>query len=270
MFTYYVHASPLHRLNPALKLIGLAIVSGGATFAFDPVIPALLGAGLWGITLILGHVPLGKLLRWSVPLLLLPLPLMAFTALYAQVDPAVAGPTWFRFGPWSVTLGSAILGLGIGLRLTAILAGSLLYIATTDPSDFAVSLIQNLRVPYRFAYAMLISYRFLPEMRREAETLRLAHRVRGRGRPRSLGDRTDELRLLAVPLLASAIRKSERTALAMDARAFGASAERTYLRRISVRPGDVGFVVWSAVYTAAVYGLAIRLDLADLAWIPGA
>ncbi|MGH2626731.1 MAG: energy-coupling factor transporter transmembrane component T family protein, partial [Anaerolineales bacterium] len=240
------------------------------TFAFDPFIPALLGAGLWGITLLLGRVSLSRLLRWSIPLVLLPLPLVAFTALYADVDPAAAGPVLFRFGPWLVTRGAAVLGLGIGLRLTAILAGSLLYIATTDPSDFAVSLIQNLRLPYRFAYALLISYRFLPEMRREAETLRLAHRVRGRGRPRTLRDRLDGARLLAIPLLASAIRKSERTALAMDARAFGASQERTYLRRMQVRAGDVGFVVLGAAYTAAVYALAIRLGLADLAWIPGA
>lgn len=270
MFTYLAHASPLHRLNPAIKLLGLVILTGGATFAFDPFIPALLGAGLWWVTLLLGRVPLGRLLRWSLPLILLPLPLVAFTALYAEVDPTMAGPILFRLGPWLITRQAALLGLGIGLRLTAILAGSLLYIATTDPSDFAVSLIQNVRIPYRFAYALLISYRFLPRMRQEAETLRLAHRVRGRGRPRTLRDRLDGIRLLAVPLLASAIRKSERTALAMDARGFGASEERTYLRRMRVRAHDLAFVVLSAAYTGAVYALAIRLGLANLAWIPGA
>ena len=270
MFTYLAHASPLHRLNPAMKLLGLVIVTAGATFAFDPFIPALLGAGLWWVTLLFGRVPLGRLLRWSVPLIVFPLPLVVFTALYANIDPATAGPVLLRLGPWSITQQAALLGLGIGLRLTAILAGSLLYIATTDPSDFAVSLVQNLRFPYRFAYALLVSYRFLPLMRKEAETLRLAHRVRGRGRPHTLRDRLDNVRLLAVPLLASAIRKSERTALAMDARAFGASEERTYLRRMRVRAQDLGFVALSAAYTSAVYALAIRLGLADLAWIPGA
>jgi energy-coupling factor transport system permease protein len=47
----------------------------------------------------------------------------------------------------------------------------------------------------------------------------------------------------ALPLLASAIRGAERKALAMDARAFGAFATRTYYRRLRFSFHDGLFVL---------------------------
>lgn len=268
MITYLAGASPLHRVNPAMKLLGLAVIVAAATLAFDPYIPALLAAGLWLMTMFFGRVPLRLLMRWSIRLLLLPLPLALLTALYAQVGPPVH--PILHVGPWILTREGVVLGLGVGLRLSAILAGSMMYVTTTDPSDFAVSLVQNLRLPYRFAYGLLISYRFLPSLGSEAETLRMAHRVRGLGRSRSFGDRLGEFRRVAIPLLAAAIRRSERTALAMDARAFGAFADRTYLRSMKVRGRDLAFVTLCAAYAFAAIALAVRLGVARLTWIPGA
>jgi energy-coupling factor transport system permease protein len=268
MITYLAKASPLQRVNPTLKLLGLGIIVAAATLAFDPYIPTLLATGLWLMTLFFGRVPIGVLLRWSVRLLLLPIPLALLTALYAQVGSPVH--PILQVGTWILTREGVVLGLGVGLRLSAILAGSMMYVTTTDPSDFAVSLVQNLGLPYRFAYGLLISYRFLPSLGSEAETLRMAHRVRGMGRSRTVGDRLEEFRRLAIPLLAAAIRRSERTALAMDARAFGAFSDRTYLRSMRVRGSDVGFVLLCAAYAIAAIALAVRLGVARLAWIPGA
>jgi energy-coupling factor transport system permease protein len=90
------------------------------------------------------------------------------------------------------------------------------------------------------------------------------------GRTHSVVDRLAEFRRLAIPLLAAAIRRSERTALAMDARAFGAFADRTYLRSMKVHGSDVGFVLLCAAYAVAAIALAVRLGVARLAWIPGA
>ncbi|MEX0788249.1 MAG: energy-coupling factor transporter transmembrane component T [Anaerolineales bacterium] len=268
MITFLAGASPLHRVNPTMKLVGLAVIVAAATLAFDPYIPALLATGLWLLTLFFGRVPLVLLLRWSLRLLLLPMPLALLTALYTQVEPPVH--PILSLGPWILTREGLVLGLGVGLRLSAILAGSMMYVTTTDPSDFAVSLVQNLRIPYRFAYGLLISYRFLPSLGSEAETLRMAHRVRGMGRSRTLRDRLGEFRRVAIPLLAAAIRRSERTALAMDARGFGAFADRTYLRSMKVRRPDIGFVLLCTAYATAAIALAVRLGVARLAWIPGA
>jgi energy-coupling factor transport system permease protein len=268
MFTYLAAASPLHRLNPSAKLLALALVAGGATLAFDPFVPAALLMGLWLTTLLLGKTPIASMLRWSLPILLVPIPLAAFTALYADLSRFSSPTILWSWGPWSLASEGLLIGVGLGLRVSCFMATSLLFISTTDPTDFAISLIQNLKLPYRFGYGILISYRFLPLLRTELETIRLAHKVRGIGRSGGLIGRWREMRRMALPLVASAIRHSERTALAMDAKAFAAGPGRTYFRQMKISPRDGFFVLAAALFTLGVYVLAIRLGVADLQWIP--
>ncbi len=268
MFSYWATASPLHRLNPSMKLLAMAVVALGATFTYDPFIPSLLALGLWLTAWRLGRLPFRQMVRWTLPLLLVPLPLMVFTALYTDLSRYPQPRILWQWGPWQVAVEGLWVALALGLRVVTFMAASLLFVTTTDPTDFAVSLAQNLKVPYRFAYGLLIALRFLPLMRREFELIQMAHRIRGvdvePGRFRVLR----RFRRYAIPLLASAIRKSERTALAMEAKAFGAFPDRTYYRQMPIRRQDVLFVAAWALYVALVYVLALHLRLARLELIP--
>ncbi len=85
------------------------------------------------------------------------------------------------------------------------------------------SLVQQARLPDRFAYGALAAYQAVPRFSEDLATLRQARRIRGlRGEwhPRVL-----------VGLLVLAIRHGDRLALAMDARGFGAG-ERTRYREV--------------------------------------
>ena len=268
MFTYLAHASPLHRLNPAAKLLGLAVVAAGATLAFDPFIPGMLALGLVLTAWWLGRIPWQRMVRWAAPLLLFPLPLIIFTALYADLSRYPHPHILWHWGPWTVAAEGLRSAIGLGLRVVTFMATSLLFVSTTDPTDFALSLIQNLKVPYRFGYGVLVSYRFLPLLRREYETIRMAHRIRGFAEGRGLRGLLARTRRYAIPLLAAAIRKSERTALAMDAKAFGAGPERTYYRHMTLHARDAAFVVAMLAYTLAVYAAAWHWGLANLQWVP--
>ncbi len=268
MFTYLAHASPLHRLNPTAKLAGLAVVAAGATLAFDPFVPGMLALGLVLTAWWVGRIPWRQMLRWAVPLLLFPLPLVVFTALYADLGHYAQPHILWHWGPWTIAAEGLRAAVGLGLRVTTFMATSLLFVSTTDPTDFALSLIQNLHLPYRFGYGILVSYRFLPLLRREYETIRMAHRVRGFAEGQGLRGLIARTRRYAIPLLAAAIRKSERTALAMDAKAFGAGPERTYYRQMRLAWRDAAFVLALGAYTLAVYAVALHLGLADLQWVP--
>lgn len=268
MFTYLRHASPLHRLNPAAKLAGLAIVAAGATLAFDPFVPGMLALGLVLTAWWVGRIPWRQMWRWSVLLLLFPLPLVIFTALYADLSRYPQPHILWHWGPWTLAAEGLRSAIGLGLRVVTFMATSLLFVSTTDPTDFALSLIQNLKVPYRFGYGVLVSYRFLPLLRREYETIRMAHRVRGFAEGRGLRGLLARTRRYAIPLIAAAIRKSERTALAMDAKAFGAGPHRTYYRQMRITRRDVFFVLLLTGYTVLVYWMALRFGLADVQWVP--
>ena len=96
----------------------------------------------------------------------------------------------------------------------------------------------------------------------------MAHRVRGFAEGQGLRGLIARTLRYAIPLLAAAIRKSERTALAMDAKAFGAGPERTYYRQMRLAWRDAAFVLALGAYTLAVYAVALHLGLADLQWVP--
>ena len=269
MFTYIHRSSALHSLNPAMKLLGLAVVAAAATTAFDPFIPGMLLLALWLTAWLFGQIPFKQMLRWSVPIAVLPLPIAAFNALFADLSRYSNPHIIWHWGIWTLSREGLMAGLGLGLRVAVFVAVSLVFIATTDPTDFALSLVQNLKVPYRFGYGILISYRFLPLMRRELALIRMAHQVRGVGGEGGLRGMFAKVRRYAIPLLASAIRKSERTALAMEAKAFGALKHRTYYRQMRIHARDFAFVAVLVVYTVAVYAVALHFHLASIQWVPG-
>jgi energy-coupling factor transporter transmembrane protein EcfT len=60
------------------------------------------------------------------------------------------------------------------------------------------------------------------------------------------------MRRYSIPLLAGAVRKAGRVAIAMDARAFGALPDRTYRERMVVRAADWLFLGAVVAVTAAV------------------
>lgn len=113
-----------------------------------------------------------------------------------------------------------------------------MFILTTDPTRFILSLVQQCKLPPKIAYGVLAGYRFLPLFREELRILQNAHRIRGLPRARGIRNRLQQLRRYLIPLLASAIRKAERAALAMESKGFTGSKERTYYTEIKIRLQD--------------------------------
>lgn len=222
--------------------LGLVIVLSVLLFAvIDPVTPLLFLAATLLVGFTLGRVGGASYLRVLAPLGVVALGFVWTNALFARtVDPAA--PSW-SVGPLRATLPGLVFGLAIGLRGLAIGALSVTFVLTTDPTDLIVGLVRHARVPFRIAYPMLAAYRFLPFFREELDQIDLARRVRGQlarrgplaGAARRLGE--------IIPLIASAVRRASRIAVAMDARGFAAAKERTYLRTSPVTREDAAMAL---------------------------
>ncbi len=261
LFSYYEVDSFLHHVNPSIKLLSLFLVVLILTLAQDPYTPGLFLLltllALW----LAGKVPLKVIAKSTWPLVLLTIPFFIFNTLYFDIGRVTNPHILFHMGPWTVAREGMTSGFALSLRILAFIAASLLFVATTDPSDFALSLIQQARVPYRFGYAILVAYRFVPLWTEELETIRAAHRVRGIGGKEGWRGKLEQFRRYSIPLLASAIRKSERVAIAMDSKAFGATDERTYYREMHIRWTDWAFLaaailsVISIIYILSTLGL---------------
>jgi energy-coupling factor transport system permease protein len=227
------------------------------TLVFDPVTPALLVMLALGLLLVVGRLPLSMLVRSLAP---------AAMAALGFFWVAVAFPRAYEhatvlaeIGPLVVTFEAVWRGGAIALRVLCFAVYSLLFVLTTDPTDFVVALVQHWRVSPRIAYASLAAYRFVPLFSAEAESIRLAHKVRGLGEGRRLSGWWEATRRFAIPLLASAIRRAERVAIAMESKGFDGTSPRTYFRTIRWKPADLVFILAMAVAVVLVFSLSHQL-----------
>jgi energy-coupling factor transport system permease protein len=160
-----------------------------------------------------------------------------------------------------VRLGSDTLlaGVGLALRLLGIALAGILAVATSDPTDMADALVQQLRVPARFAIGALAALRLAPLLGREWQTIAMARRARGvdAGRNPSVAVRLFGGQLLA--LLVGAVRRGSRMALAMDGRGFGAARCRSTARIQRMRPTDWGWIAGGAALAITAVAISAAL-----------
>jgi energy-coupling factor transport system permease protein len=216
--------SVLGRTSPVLKLVVALVwlIGLATTNAWGPPIVLALAAVASALTI--GRVPSGDLGRALAPLWIAALGLVFFNTVFGVSNADPTATTAFTLGPWRVTEEAIVAGIGVGLRVVAIAAVGAVFALTTDSTRLVDALVQQARVPERFAYGALAAYGAIPRFGSDLADLRAARRMRGlRGswHPRIL-----------VGLLVLAIRHGDRMALAMDARAFG-SGPRSRYRNVS-------------------------------------
>lgn len=265
LISYYEGDSFLHRRNPTLKLMSVMVMMLAVTMAFDPWSSlAFLLVGL-GVQCVLGRVPL-RSVGWPLLFMLIlgALGFVGSNAFFYAPPPARSVTVLWQRGALKVTAEGLRVGISLTIRMLAIMVFSIIFVTTTDPTDFVLSLIQHARFPFRLGYGILVAYRFVPLWRTELDIIRSAHRIRGVGERMTLRGRWEQLRRYAVPLLAAAIRKSERVSVAMDSKAFGALPTRTYYRRL-----DVGWVDWAMLVGTLLLTTLILFVLARIGLLAG-
>ncbi len=252
----------LARANPAIKLGAAAVVMLALFASTDAVTAGIVLAGLAAATLLSGLPPRALLAR-TWPLLLAALSVGILNTLLA---PEQTG-TPLRIGP--VVLGSdnVVAGIGLGLRLLGISYSGVLALATTDATDLADSLIQQLRFPPRFAVGALAGARLLPILADEWQILSLARRARGVEAGRSPIAVARLLFGQLLGLLVAAVRRATRLATAMESRGFGALPCRTIARPLVVGRSD--WLLLGATAGLAAAAIAISLALGTWRFIFG-
>jgi energy-coupling factor transport system permease protein len=151
------------------------------------------------------------------------------------------------------------LTLGVALRILAVALPGVIVLATTDPTDLADALVQNVRLPARFAIGALAAFRLVPLLGEEYRMLALARRARGIDAGRNPYAHLRLAAALTFALLVGAIRRGTRLATAMDARGFSAGVPRTFARVQRFRPADALLVTGAALAAAAILATSTAL-----------
>lgn len=240
VYLYQPQGTFLHRLNPVAKVVAFSCFILVATLYLDVAVPGVFLIVAWLIAGTLGRISPLHLLQRLTRLLPPVIGIALCTAVF------YGGPRQqlvLALGPLGIWREGLETGGSIALRILCIASYSALYVITTDPSRLAASLIQQARMPYRLAYALLIAYRFLPILQREMANIQAAHRVRAADVPDRWTSWLERVKRFSIPLLVSGIRQAERLAIAMDARGFGALPTRTRYIQAKMTVWDYVFLI---------------------------
>ena len=247
--------APLARANPVAKLAAAAVLMLALFASLDWLTATIVLAGLAAALVVSGLRPRDLLARaWII--LLAAVSIGVFNVLFAAEQ---LGPTVIELGPIDIGAQTLVDGIGLALRLIAIVLAGLLATATTQPTDLADSLVQQLHVSPRFAIGALAAVRLLPLLGQEWQVLAMARRARGveAGRSPIAAVRLFAGQLLA--LLVGAIRRGTRMAQAMEARGFGALPCRTAARIHRMRASDWAWIGAAAVLAALAIGVSVAV-----------
>ncbi|MCC3761641.1 energy-coupling factor transporter transmembrane protein EcfT [Glycomyces sp. TRM65418] len=248
--------APIARVNPVAKLFAAFAVSTTALVAADWLTQLLLLGALLA-TVPFAGIRIGALARRLYWLWLAAGTVVIVNAVFAAEQ---TGAVLVAIGPITISSGALLDGAEIGLRVCVAATAGVLGFATTDPTDLADALTQQLKAPPRFTIGALAALRLLPLLGAEWRQIAAARRARGLEGGWNPLRRARLFGSTMFTLLVGAIRRAGRLAAAMDARGFDSEIPRTHARRQRMRRADwavigAGVLVCAgAIATSAAYG----------------
>ena len=228
---------PLPKLAICLAWIAASVLIFDAGFQLATI---LIAAG--SLILIERRSPL-LVLGLMIPLALFGFGFLTTSLLFreeADFATRMAGETPF---------GGEALSAGLVLFLRAIACGmvSAVFALTTEPGSLIKSLMRDCGLSPRVGYALFSALHLVPDLVAEARQAQLARAMR-KGRPARRIPGPVEGAGLIIPLLAYAIRRANRSAVAMEARGLGGASPRTIVGAPRLGKRD-------AIFTALALGL---------------
>jgi energy-coupling factor transport system permease protein len=247
--------APLARANPVAKLGMAVIVTIALLPTVDPITPAIVLAVEVACLPLTGLDP-RQVLRCTWPLLFAAVGIGLSNALFSADK---SGAFLVDLGVLEITTASALDGLSLAIRVVAIALPGVLALATSDPTDLADALVQQLRVPWRFAIGALAALRLMPLMAQEWHVLGWARRARGIEAGHSPLAKARVFWSQAFALLVAAIRRGVRMSIAMESRGFGARSGRTYARQQRMHRYDWGLLAATLLVVLAATAISVAL-----------
>jgi len=224
VFRFRSGDSILHRLDPVTRLIWVLCVSLLAFGAYIAWVQIAIAVAVLIAAIALGRISPVEIFRGTWIFL-------AAVASFFVIQTITLPGTHvaFRLIGHPIYVESADYALASALRIYTIILASLVFVRTTDPRRLAISLVTQLRIPYRIAYAFFIALRIVPTIEEEIKAIRAAQMVRGVASERGVGGRIRDTKRYAMPLLVGSLRRASTMVMSMEARAFGAYPDRTFL-----------------------------------------
>ncbi len=232
IFNYIDRPSPIHRLTGATKLVCLLLWSFAAMLTYDTRMLILLPI----LSFVMFYISRIKLRDVSF--------MLGFTAVFMVLNNVLVfafspqhgvelyGSKHVLLGLWGnyvLTKEQLFYHLNLVLKYLSTIPIVLLFVCTTNPSEFAASL-NRIGVKYTVAYSVALALRYIPDIQREYHDISQAQQARGieMSRKESLSKRLKSASAILIPLILSSMDRIETISNAMELRGFGKNKKRTW------------------------------------------
>ncbi|MED4942341.1 energy-coupling factor transporter transmembrane component T [Heyndrickxia coagulans] len=237
MLSYIERKSPVHELAGATKLICFLMWSFAAMLTYDTRV--LLFLFLLSLVIFkISRIKIREIL--FILLFILAFLLLNNIAIYIfspQQGVRIYGTSHVLFsiaGLYNITWEQLFYQFNVTLKYFTVIPAALLFIVTTNPSEFAASL-NKIGISYRISFAVALALRYIPDIQRDFHNIALSQQARGldMSRKEKLPKRIKNAASILIPLILSSLEKIETISNAMELRGFGKNKKRTWY---SARP----------------------------------
>ena len=248
---YYQTESPIHRLDPRVKLI--------ATFAYIISLFVvhswtgyLIAAVAVAIVIAASHVPFGYIMRGMKAVMMILMITVIFNLFLTEGRPLI------HFWKLTITYEGVDFASKMAVRLIFLIIGSSLMTLTTTPNQLTDALedvlgpLKKIHVPvHEISMMMSIALRFIPILMEETDKIMKAQMARGADfESKNLMKKIQSLVPLLVPLFISAFRRANDLAMAMEARCYRGGDGRTKMKPLVYCRRDYAAYALLAAYFA--------------------
>lgn len=238
---YYNVPSVIHSLDPRVKIVG-TLIYVISLFVFKSIWGYLFVTAFLAVCILLSKVPLKFIFRGMKGIIVILIMTVVFQVFLTKGEHIL-----FKWKFIMITWEGVEGGIFFGMRLIYLIVGSSLMTFTTTPNQLTdgleslLSPLEKFKAPvHDIAMTMSIALRFIPVLLEELDKIMKAQKARGADFEN--GGAIRKLRSLIpviVPLFAAAFRRADDMALAMEARCYTGGKERTKMKPLKYRAGDV-------------------------------
>lgn len=147
-------------------------------------------------------------------------------------------------GKYALTAEQLFYHLNYILKFLATIPVILLFVTTTNPSEFAASL-NRIGIKYSIAYSVALALRYIPDIHRQYHEISQAGQARGieMTKKTSFTNRLRAASNILIPLILTSMDRIEIISNAMELRSFGKNKKRTWYMTRPFRAGDYAAII---------------------------
>ncbi|MDN3697168.1 energy-coupling factor transporter transmembrane component T [Vibrio cortegadensis] len=262
--------SPLHALNGITKFIlFLAWVTVVLTTFDLRMITGLLMVGLGLLKMTKVPVQVYKPLLIGTASVLLLNALFMYLLAPSQGTEFMGSETILLAlpGGYSLTQETLFYLLTVTLKYFSMFPIALVFVFTTHPTEFAASL-NRLGVPYKIAYAVSLTLRYLPEVKKDFVNIMHAQQARGveLSKKAPFFTRMKNVAKILGPLIFSSLDRADEISNAMTLRGFGRHKSRTWYSLKAMTKTD--YILLAIIGITVMLAITKRVIEPTLFWYP--